>query len=428
VNATRYRHGIGVVVIFFVLFASMTFFRVRDYGEKSIDAQVVLKLLAVFVSIVVPVIAIISRKVMLKHQAHYIWLGFLLSFVVSSVYAPVIQVTAAGSIGLVGCFLFCIWMADEYGETTTVSFMILIVGFVATVSLIVYFVHPELGRMHAWLGRRFGASNRIMGIAGSPNGLGVMTSVGLVMTLLYFRRMSLRMRKAVLFAVIPTSICLIMTQNRMSFASLLVCSMIFIGRGRNKAPVFALMGFAGVAVVALVLLDPDTFLSMLSRSGDASEITSGTGRSMIWSVVLEHIAARPVLGYGYAAATSILPLDPRLFYAAAHCHNLYLEVMFSGGLLSFILFVIALFSTLYEGLKGRHFEPLLILAFFLLRGITEPSPFGGMPSFSAFAFFLSISFIIAGARQRERTGAISTSAADSIKRCRAHLHKAGRMA
>lgn len=424
-NARSFRRGIGVVVIFLVLFASMTFFRVRDYGDKSIDAQVAFKLLAVFVSIVVPVTAIIARRMTITHPAHYMWLGCLLSFVVSSLYAPAFQVSVVGSIGLVGCFLFCIWMTGEYGEVRTATFLILIVGFVASVSLIVYFVHPELGRLHTWLGDKFGESNRIMGIAGSPNGLGLMTAVGLIMALLYFNRMSHRMRVIVLFAVVPTAICLVMTQNRMSYAALLVCSMIFVGSRGNKAANFALIGVYGTAVIALVLLAPDKILSLLSRSGDVGEITSGTGRSIIWSVVLELIAARPLLGYGYGAATFILPLDPRLFYAAAHCHNLYLEVMFAGGFTSFLLFVAAVLMTLYEGIKGGRFEALLIFGFFLLRGITESSPFGGMPSFSAFAFFLSISFIIAGVQQRAGAGAISKSAADSIRRCRARLHKPG---
>jgi O-antigen ligase len=425
VNATNQRRGIGVAVIFLVLFASMTFFRVRDYGDKSIDAQVAFKLLAIFLSIVVPVAAIISRKIVIAHRAYYVWLGFLLTFVASSLYAPLFQVSFVGSIGFVGCFLFCIWMTEEFGEPTTVSLLVLIVGFVATMSLIVYFVHPELGRMHAWLGSEFGENNRIRGIAGSANGLGAMTSVALIMTLLYFKRMSAPMRRAVFFAAVPTAICLIMTQNRMSIASLLVCSMIFFGRAGNKAANFAIVGLIGAAALAIVLLDPDTFLSLLSRSGDVNEITSGTGRATIWSVVLEHIAASPVLGYGYASATFILPLDPRLFAVAAHCHNLYLEVMFSGGLMSFLPFVMAVFTTLYDGIRTRRFEPLLILVFFLLRGVTEPSPFGGMPSFSAFAFFLSVSFIIAGARQREGMGTVSESAAESIRRCRANLRKAG---
>jgi O-antigen ligase len=426
VSATNYRRGIGVVVIFLVLFASMTFFRVRDYGDKSIDAQVAFKLIAVFLSILVPVAATISRRITFAHRTQYIWLGFLLSFVVSSLYAPLFQVSFVGSIGFVGCFLFCMWMTEEYGEVTTASLMILIVGFVATASLIVYFVHPELGRMHAWLGSEFGENNRIRGIAGSANGLGAMTSVALIMTLLYFMRMSRPMRAAVLCAAVPTAICLIMSQNRMSIASLLLCAMVFFGRAGNKAANFAMIGFGVATVLALVLLDPDTFLTLLSRSGDANEITSGTGRATIWSVVLERIAASPLLGYGYASATFILPLDPRLFAVAAHSHNLYLEVLFSGGVMSFFLFVLAIFITLYEGIRNRRFEPLLILAFFLLRGITEPSPFGGMPSFSAFAFFLSVSFIIVGARRREGMGAISQSATESIRRCRSNLLNARR--
>lgn len=429
-NALRdepfYRTGINVAAVFIVLFASMTFFRIRDYTDKSLDFQTAFKLLAIGLSFVVPIASLIVRRISLSNRIVLVWLAFLLTLVASSFQAPLFSVSFIDSAAFVGCFLFCVWMATRFGETNSATLMVLIVATVAVLSLVVYFVNPELGRMRAWLGSEFGGNNRIQGIAGSPNGLGSMTAMALLLTLLYFKRMTPSVRKAVIVACVPVAVCLVMTDNRMSFVSLIVCTGIyFINRG-NRLANGLLVGLALTAMLIVLLSAPEFFLSSLARSGDASEITTGTGRAEIWSVVLEHIARRPVTGYGYAAATSILPLDPRLFSVAAHTHNLYLEVLFSGGLIALGLFLTAILMTVYEGVRKRCFEPMIVLFFFLVRGVTEPSPFGNMPSFAGYAFFLSVAFVVVRVMTAETAfrQKVRDQSAASIARCRAILQSA----
>lgn len=420
----RYR-PLLLFVAFLVLFISPTSFRIRDYADKSLDLQTGIKLIGIGISLALPIIACVSRQLTLSHRLVLLWLGFLVSFIASSVQSPQLFVSLTDSIAFFGCFLFCLWMAERFGETTTVTLIITTVGMISALSLVVYFTNPELGRMHAWLGSEFGENNRIKGIAESPNGLGTMTSIALILVILYFKRMSFNARRITL-AVVPLAlICLVMSENRMSMLAMLICGSFWYMAKGNRSANYLFATLIAIILAFAVLASPESVMSGLSRSGDAEEITTGTGRAQIWSVVLEMIGARPIFGYGYAAATFILPEDPRLFSVAAHAHNMYLQILFSGGIISAGLFLASLIPTIYYGVRYKCTGPLILLFFFLFRGLTEPTPFSGLPSFGGYAFFIAVAFI---ARQA-RIGSLANSfidekAAIRMRRARGTLHNA----
>lgn len=414
------------IVAFLVLFASSTFFRIRDYADKSVDLQAGLKLAGIALTLLIPLAALLSGRLILSTALRLVWIIFLISLIFCSIDAPQPSVSLTGSIALLGGFLFCIWMAERFGETDTVAFMITSVGILSALSLIAYYVNPELGRMHAWLGNEFGANNRIRGIVGSANGLGSMTSMTLIYTVLYYSRMGPVARSLAIASAPFALLCLLMSNNRMSMVALVICVAIWLAAKGNKALNIGLLCLAGLVVVFAVLAAPDVILGAMSRSGDVQEIATGTGRSQIWAVVLELVAQKPLLGHGYASAASILPLDPRLFSVAAHTHNMYLELLFSGGILSIILFLAALGVTLYQGFAARCFEPMIVLAFFLFRGLMEPTPFSGPPSVGGYIFFLSVAFISLRSREVQSAAALvdAREAQIRLERCKANLRGA----
>lgn len=411
------------ILAFLVLFVSTTSFRVRDYADKSLDLQTGFKLAGIAVTLLLPLSAILAGRLRMSTGLLLAWLAFLLSLVACSVNSPQISVSMTDSLAFLGCFLFCIWMAERFGETNTVSLLIVTVGLISVMSLVTYYVSPDLGRMHAWLGSEFGTNNRIKGIVGSPNGLGSMTSIALIFTILYYNAMGPTARMLALLSAPFALVCLIMSDNRMSMLTLLICVTIWLAAKGNKAVNALVLGLAGLSLLLVFLSAPDMILSGLSRSGDVEEIATGTGRSQIWAVVLEMIGQKPLFGHGYASSTFILPTDPRLFTVAAHAHNMYLEILFSGGIVAFGLFLAALAATLYQGIRFRCFEPLILLFFFLLRGMTEPTPFSGLPSIGGYVFFLCVAFIALRSRAAhsvEHTAA-QTEAAMRLARYRANL-------
>jgi O-antigen ligase len=107
------------------------------------------------------------------------------------------------------------------------------------------------------------------------------------------------------------------------------------------------------------------------------------------------------------SAVTILSQDPRLFSAAAHTHNLFLEILFSSGLLGLIAFFIALASTIRSFLITSNMAVLAILLFVLIRGITEASPLNGAPNFVIYSLLMMIAIAAARIKRRIRSGRTS---------------------
>jgi O-antigen ligase len=422
-----YLDAFVVLATVLVFFAAMTFWRVRDYSDKSVDAQVLFKVLGIGVSLAIPIAAMVAGRLRVTHRVHIAWLLFLGSLMLTSVYANSPQLALLYTAAFIGCFLFAIWLNQLFGETNVAIVLIATIGLIAIISLVVYYVNPELGRMHAWLGDEFGANDRIRGIAASPNGLGSMTAFGLILSMLYFGSASPQQR-AIMLAAAPFELaCLVMSDNRTGMLMLLIAPVAMAARRGNRAFNLLLLALAGGLSLTVLVLAPDLVFGSVSRTGEAGEVTSGNGRALIWSVVLELIGQQPLFGHGYGSATFILPQDSRLFSVAAHTHNLYLEILFSGGVVALSLFIVALAVTFYDGLRNHCFGPLLIISFFLLRGIFEPAPFGGAPTYAGYVFFIMVAFVAArSVRGRERGHArLSANAKNMLDLCQSNLHQAG---
>jgi exopolysaccharide production protein ExoQ len=202
--------------------------------------------------------------------------------------------------------------------------------------------------------------------------------------------------KCTALALIPSATaCLLLSNNRSSMMGVAAAFWFSFMSRKNigfKVMLTILVGIAGIAALALF---SDVIFAALSRSGKVDEITTATGRAAIWGVVLEMWAQQPLHGYGYASALAILPLDPRLFHAAAHTHNMYLELLFAGGVILLGLFLYAVWQTFRQALRLGEINEAALLVFFLLRGLTEATPFSGMASFSSFAFSLTLALIFA---------------------------------
>ncbi|MEM9589476.1 MAG: O-antigen ligase family protein [Planctomycetota bacterium] len=118
-----------------------------------------------------------------------------------------------------------------------------------------------------------------------------------------------------------------------------------------------------------VLSQRDSALSMAlslgTKTGDISELTSATGRTEIWAEAIRLIGERPWTGYGLNSAP--------LFMAdySAHTHNLLLHVTFSAGVFAGMIAIVLLLWNLFRGLRSN--EPLIrvVSVFVLISGVFE---------------------------------------------------------
>jgi O-antigen ligase len=121
-----------------------------------------------------------------------------------------------------------------------------------------------------------------------------------------------------------------------------------------------------------------------------------TGRTRIWPVVIQLWLETPVFGRGFGSSLYILPTHPDLFLAAASAHSLYLEQLFSGGLVALALLLLSFFVTFRLGWKNGASRELGLLIFFIIYGATEPI-INGPVSFPVFVMYLAVARIISPA-------------------------------
>jgi exopolysaccharide production protein ExoQ len=147
------------------------------------------------------------------------------------------------------------------------------------------------------------------------------------------------------------------------------------------------------ALIAGVLVGASVFVWLLGNVEGALAVLDRdvtlTGRTDLWPAVLEMIAKRPWLGYGYdafwmgwegesAQVWIILAGFGRNFFPT-HAHNGVLELWLNLGLLGVLVFALVLLLTFGRAIRLMRSTkamdgvwPLAYLTFMLLVGITYP--------------------------------------------------------
>lgn len=387
----------GAVMAVIYIFVVGAIFRTRAYDDKSIDLQVAAKLAAFgIMSVTLAVFFSFALGRIRLPRLFYIWLAFFFALILTSLYAvnPVFALTC--TLLTLIAYLYSVYMTVWLSRLTAVQVMMWAALLLCLGSIFVYYAIPSIGIMQGWTPEgSIGEIGRMKGITGAPNGIGLIAAIGLVLAILYFRSFGM-FGKLTALALIPSAgLCLVLSNNRSSMIG--VAAAIWFSFVSRKGIGFKVMLSIVIGVIGIGALSlfTDQIFAALSRSGHADEITTATGRAAIWRVVIEMWAQQPLHGYGYASALALLPNDPRLFHAAAHAHNMYLELLFAGGVILLGLFLYAIWQTFRQALRLGAINEAALLLFFLLRGLTEATPFSGMASFSSFAFSVTIALILA---------------------------------
>jgi hypothetical protein len=387
----------GAMMAVLYIFIIGAIFRTRAYDDKSIDLQVASKLAAFgIMALTAFVFFTFALGRFRLPRLFYIWLTFFVALILTSLYAVNVIFALTCTVLFLTAYLYSVYMTVWLSRLTAVVVMMWAALLLCVGSIFVYYAIPSVGIMQGWMpGGEFGEIGRMKGITGSANGIGLIAAFGLVLAILYFRSFA-TFGKCTALALIPSAgACLLLSNNRASMVAVAASIWFsFVSRKGTGFKTMLTITLAMVGIAALALFS-DQIFAALSRSGHADEITTATGRAAIWSVVIEMWSQQPLHGYGYASALAILPNDPRLFHAAAHAHNMYLELLFAGGVIMLGLFLYAIWQTLRQALRSGEINEAALLLFFLLRGLTEATPFSGVASFSSFAFSLTIALVIA---------------------------------
>jgi exopolysaccharide production protein ExoQ len=143
----------------------------------------------------------------------------------------------------------------------------------------------------------------------------------------------------------------------------------------------------------------DRVLTGTSKTKDAEEITSVTGRTTIWEYSWKKIKERPILGYG--AGTSPLILEDHSYQT----HNIVLNPMMSFGFGGGIVMLAWLALNFYWSVNSSNPFVRGIGIFIIVSGLTENTILPTFPEATTLSW-LAISFIpyVAFAIERAKQG------------------------
>jgi exopolysaccharide production protein ExoQ len=134
---------------------------------------------------------------------------------------------------------------------------------------------------------------------------------------------------------------------------------------------------AGIGTAALMGISAADTLGILGRSSDL------TGRTELWSAVIESILEKPLLGFGFSgywkgASSGSENVQSQIGWAPTYSHDGYLEITLSLGVVGLLL-VIWILATLFkrswrraeEGDSSLDSWPLAVFFFVFIHNITE---------------------------------------------------------
>lgn len=262
-----------------------------------------------------------------------------------------------------------------------------------------------------------GSVFRFRGVTGAANTLGPIMSIGAIVAMLKFKLTNdkrVRLGHAVMFLAFVTA--LFMSNSRSSIVGFIVGmagAMVVMGS-------VGLMGFLVMIFIGLLLgsalLYPgltDSLMSFLAstfaRSGQVSELTTLTGRGVIWQACWKLIMDQPIFGYGLTSVRTVLPLayGDEWGNTFSTAHNMLLESLISVGVAGTLPLLALIGVSLYQlttyatrvrkgmlsastSLPLSPLEPALsacatrCLLMLLIQGISEKA-FAGQPGSSTLA-------------------------------------------
>jgi exopolysaccharide production protein ExoQ len=287
------------------------------------------------------------------------------------------KITLEQGVALVGTTLIGGYLAMSYSVAEQVKLLALALGIMALLSLAFGLVLPSYGISHS-----ASTAGNWQGIFNHKNALGRAMALGLVVYSI--RAISVDRYRWLAWSGVGLAGALLLLANSITglVVALLVLALWPLYRALRwrytialPLLIVALLLFGGVAVLFSSNAEP--ILGLLGRDETL------TGRTVVWSAVLDSIRERPWLGYGYNAfwlgwqgpsAHVWLATGTMFVGAQSGIFDLWLE----SGLIGVVVFVIQASRAFSRSITWARFTdtaeglwPVAFLTFFLLYNASE---------------------------------------------------------
>ncbi|MGF1522989.1 MAG: O-antigen ligase family protein [Leptolyngbyaceae cyanobacterium] len=222
----------------------------------------------------------------------------------------------------------------------------------------------------------------LRGVLDHPNPLGIYAVIHLLLWLINYLDPTVKNKFFSLFSIFSSLAVILLTNSASSLfqlmllACVLFCSTILVKFSGNKSMVLLNIIFCAATFLSIfVAYNADTILTLFGR-----DLTL-TGRTEFWPQLLQLIAEKPLLGYGFWGFWAN-PSGPAATVGTAnfqpvHAHNGFLDAALSIGIVGLIAIILSITRSVVWGfrlLRRDRYQtviPLLLSLFIITSNLTE---------------------------------------------------------
>jgi len=304
--------------------------------------------------------------------------ALILLVVVSAAWADYPSVTLRKTFALLGTTAFALYFVARFGVEEQVRLLGWVFGLLGVMSIGAVVYVPELAIDQRW------TVGAWQGVFIQKNALGRAMVVGVVVFLVLAGSVPRRRRWVPLCGLALCAVLIVLSTSKTALllaAALVVLYGVVSARRRIRSTLLV------PAAIALVLLGAGGALALAFHAEAAASALGRdvtlTGRTVLWSMVLEYIAQRPLLGHGYGSfwlgargASGVI--QRVLGWQVPHSHNGLLDLALDLGMAGVALFLWSYFLGLrrsyalaVRGTGASARWPLMMLLITALYNMTE---------------------------------------------------------
>ncbi|MDT7953588.1 MAG: O-antigen ligase family protein [Acetobacteraceae bacterium] len=388
--AAAYAGSPAAIMAYFAAFTFITDaqFRVRGAGDIDADWQSLLKFGLWIGAGAIGAGHLPPLGRMLSRPGPALWLAYIGIALLSSLYSPVPGYSFGCAFTLLCFIAFAYALITRLSESQIFWTFVLTLTVFNAISWVVFYVDPELGTSAAWT--TGGMMYRMCGIAGQATNLGEVCAKYIGAAFLLWWAGRCRLFLAVIFMAFGT-VTLVASDCRTMIISVVVgIAAVVASRSVWLLAGGVLAALAGLAVFLLVPHLADALGAHFSRSGDATELYTLTGRLEIWDFVWQQIMEKPILGWGYNSSKVVL--GQHFGFANGlmvdSAHNLFLQSLLSVGFIGTLPLVGVL---LLLGARLLLRPPPLVAYFsiiVMIGAVSDTSAVGTTPTLMTLLFLM----------------------------------------
>ncbi|WP_375511318.1 O-antigen ligase family protein [uncultured Nostoc sp.] len=280
-------------------------------------------------------------------------------------------------LGLAGTMLFGVYLASRYTLKEQLKLCAYMLGISAFMCILFAVLIPQYSIGSA------GDPTSWRGIYQQKNILGTRFVLG--GGIFFFLAMTTRENRWVLwFGYVVSGLLVLLSKSTTSLGNFIIITAAFLIyyrilhlKYKVMIPIVTLLSTVGIALYTWFISQADTIL------GSVGKDTTLTGRAELWPAVLQMIAKRPWLGYGYgvfwedSSESSIVVQTVQ--WNAPNAHNGFLDLWLALGLLGVFVFAIgfvinflrAIYLVRWNQTSDENLWLLVFFTYTILSNLTE---------------------------------------------------------